>query len=323
MNNYMNHVPDFNKHLSEAEDFLKKITDNDIVVERWSLIRKNLFMVWSRLAKLEKKWKAHKQSTGRNPYRMIRSDMDHLVHQLDVGISLDETAIDWGIRSSQSMIDQFPCVLPYLRHTDFYVYTKEISDLLEQVIMKTRHGEVMKLLRELKDHPDIRTIGQFSTNEMVECYRYLEESKEPENRKELVQYLDIYQKLCGIYDKDMILCYCLLELKQKGVRPEYKEAHPSRRKPQGINAYVKKRMKSFGKVHDTNLRNADAHNDIETDSKNHSVTIYRGRDKNPKSYTYQDIVSTTENMSALIIAFRLLIIILNNYQWRMLKAVLK
>jgi hypothetical protein len=166
-------------------------------------------------------------------------------------------------------------------------------------------------------------IGQFSTNEMVDDYKYLRDSKPPDARDEIIKYIDIYQKLCGIYEKDMILCYCLLQLKETGTRPTYEEAHPESRHSLDRINYVKTRIHSFGEIYDHDLRNAVAHNDIETDSNKHMVTIYTGREKKPKSYNYEQIVSITLGMSALIIAFRLLIIVLTNYDWRGTKALLQ
>ena len=220
------------------------------------------------------------------------------------------------------MIDEFPSLLPYLIQTNFNVYIEEIRNLLEAVINRTRHSEVMKLLREFRKHPDIVTIGQFSTNEMVEEYKHLKDSKPPHTRNEIIKYIDIYQKLSGIYEKDIIIIYCLLQLQETGTRQTYEEAHPESRNSQDRTNYVKRHINSFGRVYDADLRNADAHNDVETDSNKREVTIYIGSKKQPKTYNYEEIVSITRDMSALIIAFRLLIIILTNYEWRTIKALL-
>lgn len=323
MNNYINPIPDFNKHVSEAEDFLQRLTDNRFATEKWSLFWKNLREVYINSIKLEKKWIGYKQSTGINPKRMIKTDLDNLVHRLDVDIFENESAIEWGIRSSQSMIDEFSYLFPYLLQTDFNDYIEEIRTLLESVINRTKHSEVMKLLREFRKHPDLVVIGQFATNEMVEYYKHLRDSSPPNTRNEIIKYIDIYQKFCGIYEKDMILCYCLLQLRERGVRPTYEEAHSESRNFQDRNNYVKRRINSFGMVYDPDLRNAVAHNDIETDSNKQMVTIYTGRGKRPKSCSYEQIVSITRGISALIIAFRLLVIVLANSDWRTVKALLQ
>ena len=323
MGNYINPIPDFDKHITEAENFLQRLTDNRFAAEKWSLLWKDLHKLYNGIIPLAKKWKGYKKSTGITPKKVIKKDLDTLVHRLDVDILKTESAIEWGIRSSQSMIDEFPSLLPYLIQTNLHVYIQEIGNLLDAVIDRARHSAVMKLLSELRDHPDIITIGQFSANEMVDDYKYLRDSKPPDARHEIIKYVEIYQKLCGIYAKDMILCYCLLRLKETGTRPTYEEAHPESRHSLGRINYVKRRIHSFYEVYDHDLRNAVAHNDIETDSNKHMVTIYTGREKKPKSYTYEQIVSITQGMSALIIAFRLLIIILANYDWRGTKALLR
>lgn len=333
MNDYISPIPDFDKHVTEAENFIQRLTDNRFDAENWSLLWKNLNQLCMMAVQLEKKWKGYKiqtqwsaQSTKKwQPYKkpkgiiqktLIRRDLDILVHRLDVDIEATESAIEWGIRSSQSMIDEFPSLLPYLTQTDFHVYIQEIGSLLDAVIDGTSHNAVMKLLGELRDHPDIITIGQFSTNEMVEYYKHLRDSRFPDTRYEIIKYIEIYQKLCGIYAKDMILCYCLLLLKETGTRPTYKEAQPESKNPLDRINYVKGRIHSFDRVYDHKLRNASAHTEIDVDSNKNIVTIYLGREKQPKSYTYKQIVSITQDMSALIIAFRLLIIILSNRDWR-------
>jgi len=323
MEKYIYPIPDLDKHITEAESFLQRLTDNRFDAEKWSLLWKNLRKFYIGIIPLGNKWKGYKKSTGISPKKVIKKDLDTLVHGLDVDILKTESAIEWGIRSSQSMIDEFPSLLPYLIQTDFHVYIQEIGDLLDAVIDRTKHSAVMKLLREFRDHPDIVTIGQFSTNEMVEYYKHLRDSKPPNARDEIIKYIDIYQRFCGIYQKDMILCYCLLQLKGTGTRPTYEQAHPESRNALDRVNYVKRCINSFGKVYDRVLRNAVAHNDIETDSDKRMVTIYRGKKKQPKSYTYEQIVSITQGMSALIIAFRLLIIILANHDWRGTEALLR
>ena len=323
MSTYINPIRDFQKHITEAESFLQRLTDDRFAAEQWSLLWKNLNIVCIRLVKLQGSWKRYKESTGITPKKVIKKDMGSLVHRLDIDILKNESAIEWGIRSTQSLIDKFPSLLPYLMRTDFSSYIEEIGSLLDAVIMRTKHGEVMKLLRELKEHPDMIAIGQFSTNEMGDYYKHLIDDKLPNTRKEIMKYIDIYQKLCGIYEKDMILCYCLLKLKETGFRPTYAEAHPESRNPQGRNNFVKRRISLFGKVYDLDLRNADAHTGIETDSNKHMVTIYTGREKQSKSYTYEQIISMARSMSALVLAFRLLVIILGNCDWRTLNNLLK
>lgn len=325
MNNYINPIPDFDKHIAEAESFLQRLTDNRFAAEKWSLLWKNIHKFYIAIIPLERKWRGHKKSTGITPKKVIRQDLNTLVHGLDVDILKTESAIEWGIRSSQSMIDEFPSLLHYLTKADFHIYIQEIEKLLDAVIDRTGpgHSKVIKLLRELRDHPDIIMIGQFFTNEMVEYCKHLRDSKPPNTRDEIIKYIDIYQKLCGIYEMDMILCYCLLRLKETGTRPTYEEAHPEWRHSLDRINYVKRRIHSFGKVYDHVLRNADAHTKIETDSNKHMVTIYTGKKKQPKCYTYEQIVSIAQGMSALIIAFRLLIIILANYDWRGTKDLLR
>lgn len=324
MSSYFNLIPDFNKHVPEIESFLQRLTDNQYIPEQWSLLWKNLNIVCIKSVAFENKWKGYKKSTGITPIHVIKRDIDSLVHGLDgLDIFRNESAVEWGIRSSQSMIDTFPYLLPYFAQTYFINYIEEIGNLLEAVILQTKHSEVLKLLREIREHPDITTIGQFSTNEMVDCCKHLKGNKPLNTRQEIIEYIDIYQKFCGIYEKDMILCYCLLQLKEKGYRDTYVEAHPESRNPQGRINYVKSRINLFGEIYDSELRNADAHNDIVSDSNRHSVTIYRGSGKVPKYYTYDKIVSMTRDMSALIIAFRLLVVVLANRDWKTIRHLLQ
>ena len=317
MNNHIDPIPDFDKQIGELENFLQRLTDNRFPAKKWSLLWKNLREVSVGLCRLEKKWKAYRKSWRIIPLKgEIKRDLSTLVHGLDVDMLEAESAIEWGIRSSQGMIDEIPSLLPYLIKTDFYAYIEEIGDLLEAVINETEHSELMELLREYREHPEFLAIGQFSTNEMVEHYKHLRDSNPPSTRAEIFKYAGIYHDLCGIYAQDMILCYCLLKLKETRTRPTYDEAQPESKNPIGRIEYVARRIPSFGSVYGHNLRNARAHTKIETDNSKRIVTIYVGREKRPQSYRYEDIVSITQGMSALVIAFRLLGIILSNRDWR-------
>jgi len=344
MNNYISPIPDFDKHIREAEGFLQRLSDNKFATEKWSLLWKNLSEVsigltqlekkwWeyrrqvSQSAPFEKKWKGYKNLAEISLKQLIKKDLDTLIHSLDVDILETESAIEWGIRSSQSMIDEFLSILPYLKQTNFHLYVKRIKKLLEAVVNKTRssegHSEVIKLLNEFREHSDCIKIGQFFTNEMVKYCKHLRDSNPPTTRDEIIKYVGIYQDFCGIYAKDMILCYCLLQLKEPGTRPTYEAAHPESKHPLDKINYVKRRIPLFGEVYDHDLRNARAHTSVETDSSKHIVTIHTGKEKQPKYYTYDKIVSITEGMSALVIAFRLLIIILTNSDWRGTKNLLR
>ena len=325
MNKYINPTPYSVEDIAEAENFLNRLTADRFATQNWSLLWKNLGEVATEFIKLERKWKRYRESMRLVTVKgVIKRDLDSLVHRLDVDILETESAIKWGIRSSQRMIGELPSRLPYLIQTDFHVYIQEIGNLLDALVVdKTSYNAVIELLRELRDHPDIITIGQFSTNEMVEYYKYLEDSKFPDTRYEIIKYIEIYQKLCGIYAKDMVLCYCLLLLKETGDRPAYEEAQPVSRNGLDRINYVKRRIPSFGKVYDPKLRNASSHTEIDVDRGKHVVTIYLGREKKPKYYTYKQIVSITQDLSALIVAFRLLMVILANRDWRGAEALLR
>jgi len=321
--NYINSIPDYDEHIKEAEDFLYRLTDSRAASIKWSTLWKQLNVVCIRLVSLERKWKGYKKSTGIAPKHVIKKDIDVLVHRLRTDIPDKESAIEWGIRSTQSLIDTFPSLLPYFTQTYFASYIENISGLLQMVVERTKHSNIMKLLREVRKHPDTVTGAQSLTNEMVDRYKRLADNKLPVTRREIVDCIDTYQKLCGIYEKDIVLCYCLLQLKETGDRTTYADAHPESRHPQGRNNFVRRRMPLFGRQYDLYLRNANAHTDIEADSIRLIVNIYVGREKTPKTYTYGQIVSMTREMSALVAAFLLLPVVLANNDWRMLQSLLQ
>jgi hypothetical protein len=344
MNNYISAIPDYDKQVTEAENLLQRLTDDRFAAEKWSLLWKNLGEVSIGAAKLREKWweyrmqmseatpferkrKGYKKSVEASLKRLVKKDLDTYVHSLDVDILKTESAVEWGIRSSQSVIDEFVSTLPYLNQTHLHLYMKRIRKLLKALINKTRsseaHGEVIKLLGEFREHSDFITIGQSFANEMAGCYRHLRDGRFPASRDEIIRYIDIYRKLCSTYAKDMVLCYCLVRFKETGIRPTYEEAQPESRKPLDRINYVRRRIPLFGEVYDPDLRNADAHDDIETDSDKHMVTIYTGREKKSKSYTYEQVVRITQDMSALVAAFRLLVVILANCDWRGTEALLR
>lgn len=315
-------IPDYDKLVVEAETFLKRLTDEKFRPSEWSSLWKAINQVSIKLITLEKKWKGYRKATGLAPISMMKKDIDRLVKQLDVVVLESENGVEWGIRSTQSLIDAFPSELDCLKHTDFYSYIHEISELLEEVTSRTRHSEVLKLLREVRKHPDMVVIGQFSTNEMVACYKYLCEERETVDREAILKYLDIYEKLCSIYAKDMVLCYCLLLLRDQGSRPPYAEAQPETRHPQGRINFVVSRTKLFGSGYDLALRNASAHGNVETETRNRVLKIYPGRNKPCKVYSFDKVISLTKEMSALVSAFRLVGIVLANNDWKQIQRIL-
>jgi hypothetical protein len=310
-------------HIEEAKNFLCRISDDKVVLSEWDTAWIALKTFARGITSLQRKWIHQKKAIGLNPPSTIRSDLNALINRLHVNKAEDEDCIDWGIRTTQIVIDTFALKLPYLEQAGYANYIEVVGNLIEDAIARTKHGEVLKLLTEYKMHPDIIAVGQFSSIEMASHYKYLDRRVERINREGIVQYLNIYRELCGIYEKDIVFAYCLCQLKERGIRPTYSEAHPTKRHYQERIEFVISRIKQLGNPYDSFLRNADAHVNIVTKTTDQNIIAYSLSDGVEKSYRYSDVVALTREMSALILAFRLIPAILSNRDWRELGQILK
>jgi hypothetical protein len=224
----------------------------------------------------------------------------------------DEDAINYGIRVSNSFIEQIIKGVPFLGNTSFRAFNQNIRELLDAVIIKTKHGEITKLINEAEKHSDFITVGQFATNEMVDHYLFLKSAPKLLDRSIMMRYIQAYEEFYSVFEKDMVLTSCLLELRDKGYRRPYKLV------PVGPGTTTTDdclgEISSFKIASNKILRNAHAHGNVETDTSNQIVTIFvKGEPKS--TLTFNEVIKYCEEISALILSFRLIVTQLSILDW--------
>jgi len=314
--------PDYNKNTEEIELFFEKLTDRKAIPGQWKTLWISINQIAARGSLLERKWRGQKKQMGKLPLGMMRRDINRLAFDVGVNIAPFRNVIEYGIESSQRLLDELPSRLSYLKDTRYVDYISELTNLLYSLEDLTKRTDVRRILREYGEHRDLITTCQFYSNEMVENYRYLSQDFQNRllDREEIIRYLDIYQKLCALFDRDMCLTYCLLELRDKGDRNSYTELRRNQREPIDKINHVGKVSPLLVEPYDRILRNAEAHNDVETDKLAQRASIPKG--DNTKPYAYLTIIRKTREMSALVSAFRLIAVILGHVDWQLIKSIL-
>lgn len=322
---YFSPIPDYENQLVEFETFIGKLSNDNTILDECRLLWKPVNQFVIRAVRLEKKWIGTKKATGINPIGMIRKDLNHLMYKLNLGVSRQVSATEWGVSSTESILDILPNELPYLSVTNYWGYLSEIGKLLDEVISKTKHSTILKVLRELREHRDMTVISQFSSNEMVKHFKDLSGIKSPLDRQAIAKLIRIYGSLCGIYEKDMTLAYYLIREKENRFGFSYKELRERsidpRNKKDFID-YVGDNIDLFKQPYKRAIRNADAHTDIETDDQRRIVIVLGGKNKPNEQYSYDEVLKITREMSALVAAFRLLLVVLANNDWKWLHKLL-
>ena len=322
---YFSPIPDYENQLVEFETFIGKLSSDNTVLDECHLLWKTVNQFVTRAVRLEKKWIGAKKATGINPIGMIRKDLNYLMYKLNSGVSPQVSATEWGVSSTKSILDILPKELPYLSETNYRGYLSEIGKLLDEVILKTKHSTILKVLRELREHRDMTVIGQFSSNEMVKHFKDLAGIKSLLDRQAIAELIRIYGSLCGIYEKDMILAYYLIREKENRFGFSYKELRERSIEPRSKKDfidYVGDNIDLFKQPYRRAIRNADAHTDIETDDQRRIVIVLGGKNKPNEQSSYDEVLKIAREMSALVAAFRLLVVVLANNDWKWLHKLL-
>lgn len=322
---YFSPIPDYENHMAEFELFIGKLSSNNEVLDECHSLWKGVNQFAIRAVRLQKKWIGAKKATGISPIGMIRKDLNYLMYKLNMGIPPGVSVTEWGVSSTERILDILPNELPYLLETNYYGYLSEIGKLLDELELQTKHSTILRILREFREHRDMTVIGQFSSNEMVNHFKDIAEIKSPFDRQAIAKLLNIYGSLCGIYEKDMTLAYYLLLEKENRFGFSYKELRERLIDPVSKGYfidYVGGHIDSFKQPYRRVLRNADAHTDIETDDQKRIVIVSVGKNRPNEQYSYDEVLKVTREMSALVSAFRLLVVVLANNDWRWLHRLL-
>ncbi len=314
-------MTEFKRELTELKSSVRRLTDKQRLSKDFSLLCELTVKSMAGIIKLEKRWRGSKGQPLTQRKRVMRRDLNSLMHRLNTSIPNGENVFDWEIKSTQEALDFLPALFPYLKKVGFEACLLEVSHLLEDIRQAEKHSKILDLLIDISKTKDSVTTSQFRSNEMVGYLKYLSKDRSQIARVTLLKHIQIYQELCGIYEKDILVCYCLLQIKG-GNKPNYTEIRKNTPEIQDRINFVRSHMAPLVKPWDRIVRNAKAHSDIEVDSRNRLVRFYERQNQGFKQYSFEEVVSLTREMSATVSVFSLLPIILANGDWKALKAML-
>jgi len=129
----------------------------------------------------------------------------------------------------------------------------------------------------------------------------------------------MYSDFRGIYEKDAVLMYCLLNLAEDETYIFYNRIKPAisdtREKNRIIN-WVENQISLFNLTDKRILRNAHSHMDFETNNETRIITFPSSNNEPDEHMSFEEIRQLCEEMSALELSFRLTTVILAKNDWQ-------
>lgn len=248
-----------------------------------------------------------------------RHELGKLLRDMQPDMPGDADPIDWEIERTDALTYELPDRLPYLNQAHFGDLVEGLGTLLGAIsgLGLGRHNAILRLMGEVRASKDMAVIGQFCSDEIVDHYRFLCTDCSHVGRRDVRKFIMIYLELCGIYEKDVSLMRCLLEL-SKNQDSRYRDVRALGF--DGNLGYVRRWGNAFSRPYDDVVRNAAAHIDFVV--MDEAVTFNFAKGDGQKILPHSDVVRMTREMSAVVSTFRLLPLILAGTDWKSAKSVL-
>lgn len=297
------------------DSFLNKLGCEERILDS-ALLSEKLIGLIGYSEVLEKKWNKIKYAAPKTKRDVITEDLANLVLGLELSMKPDEDIFSFGMRVTQHPIDQMALQLPYLDRTGYWIYVFKLGNLLESVSdVYVRH-----LLNEVKESEDIDIVGQFTKNQVVGYYEWLRKNPMPDKDKEISKLADIYKGLSGIYEKDIYFTYCLVAQKKGYGKQQYKVVRAS----EFLDKYnfIKRWENSLSEPYSNHVRNSVVHVDYKIDRDRRAITFLDRRSRSEREMTYNGFNRLVQDMSAIVLVYRLLPFLLGNNYWRQSKLLL-
>ncbi len=301
----------------ELDAFFRMLTGEESPLGDSLLLSEKLEQASARMLLLSKKWDGLKSAQSAGMTCTIRQDLNLLMRGLKPEIPSDADAIKWEIESTRSFIDCLPSSLPYLSQTGFAENVRELSAMVDDICDGglAKYRDVLRLLGELRAHSDMLVIGQFGSVAVVDQYRRFSEDCPRPDEVAIREFLSIYGSLCGIYEIDVGVLFCLIKIRNGERRLAYSRVRACEFK--GNLDYVRRwGPRELSMPYDAVIRNAVAHSRFVLDVPKEIVRFYKSDGEQYVERSYRAVVDIAREMSALVLACRTLILILVNGNWR-------
>lgn len=252
--------------------------------------------------------------------KKLREELNALLAKVDPTMPSTEEPVSWRLKRIEEDLaaDKY---LPYLRNTKFALCQSEIGKLIDELYAQGNRGEILRLFAEFGTNPDIYSISQLFSAEMKHHYRFLCKTRKRIGEDTVWRYLRIYLDSCGVYEKDMSLVACLLQVRNSQGDVAYKKTRGERYFLRTVH-YVQHRIPVLAAPFDKLIRDARAHVNVHIGEDGRSIVLV-DRKGSPVEKTITDFMHLVEEMTATVLAFRLIVLQQNQMDWKTIDALLK
>lgn len=188
---------------------------------------------------------------------------------------------------------------PYLKDTRYFQYLRGLKRLFKKLNEKNKiENKLWVVLDEFRYSKDAYTLVQATFQRLMNYYKFLGKNFKVIKKKEIDQYLKIYDELSGHYEKLIALVVVSLEILLTNSPSGYEDVR-KRRLYENMRFVEKHRWRIFTLGFNRNIRNAIAHKTHEVDLIKETVDFYDVE----KSFTltFKGVQKETRELSALLL----------------------
>ena len=154
---------------------------------------------------------------------------------------------------------------PYLKDTRYFHYLRGLKRLFEKLNEKDKIGnKLWAIFDEFRYSRDAYTLVQATFQRLMKYYKFLGKDFQVIRKKEIDEYLRIYDELSGHYEKLIALVVVLLEILLTNTIPKYADVR-KRRLHENMCFVEKHGWRIFTLGFNRNIRNAMAHKTCNVD----------------------------------------------------------
>ena len=188
---------------------------------------------------------------------------------------------------------------PYRKDTRYSQYLRNLKRLFEKLGEKDGiESKLWNVFNDFKDSKDAYTLVQATLQRLVNYYKFLGKNIKVIRKKHVDKYLEIYDELCGHYEKLIALVAVLQELLLENDTPKY-EIMRKRRLYENMRFVEGHGWGSFTEGFNRNIRNALAHKTYNVDLIKETVDFYDVR--KTFTLTFKEVQKETRELSALLL----------------------
>ena len=188
---------------------------------------------------------------------------------------------------------------PYLKDTRYFLYMRGLKRLFKKLNKRNRIGnKLWAIFDEFRYSRDAYTLVQATFQRLMKYYKFLGKDFQVIRKKEIDEYLRIYDELSGHYEKLIALLVILLEILLTNTVPKYADVR-KRRLHENMCFVEKHGWRIFTLGFNRNIRNAMAHKTCNVDLVKETVDFYDVR--KTFTMTFQEVQKETRELSALLL----------------------